>query len=354
MLVVIPTAHQPFLVDVSQTVKRLKIDFGGSEGDPWLCTVGAFSKQNDLYFGTSKGAMCQVSFEERQVGCFLLIFLTIVDQSYLEDIADIQLRRQGNRLWHAVVSSKHSILVNNSLMLVNATDRAVRVYDISKIQSDKGPELLYKLHDLINRIQWSAVCFSPNCEFIAGSSTSNHNISIWDRHSGQLVKILEGPKEPVDDFSWHPVLPIILSVSSYGLIYFWTKTLTQNWSAFAPGFVELEGNVEYTEREDEFDKVPGDEDQTKREREEQDTLVDVVTLGEDPLSHLIAGNTYCASVPVTLADLQKVSEVGNLQATPMMSIPNSAPKKRTVAKTKVKKREVDRYEEDDDGDVYID
>ena len=35
----------------------------------------------------------------------------------------------------------------------------------------------------------------------------------------------------------------------------WIVTPKENWSAFAPGFEELEDNIEYEEREDEYDIV---------------------------------------------------------------------------------------------------
>ncbi len=45
-------------------------------------------------------------------------------------------------------------------------------------------------------------------------------------------------------------------MSMSGVIYLWAKDYTENWSAFAPDFKELEENEEYVEREDEFDIMP--------------------------------------------------------------------------------------------------
>jgi COMPASS component SWD1 len=73
------------------------------------------------------------------------------------------------------------------------------------------------------------------------------------------------------------VRPIIGSVSSFGNIYIWTAKHEENWSAFAPDFTELDENLEYEEKEDEFDVVQQDET-TQRKLLVQDVeLVDVTT-----------------------------------------------------------------------------
>ena len=54
---------------------------------------------------------------------------------------------------------------------------------------------------------------------------------------------------------WHPNKPIIASVSSQGNIFIWHCPTTERWGAFAGGFEEVDENVEYEEREDEFDIV---------------------------------------------------------------------------------------------------
>lgn len=45
----------------------------------------------------------------------------------------------------------------------------------------------------------------------------------------------------------------MISVSAYGNLFIWNVPYRENWSAFVPGFQELEENIEYIEHEDEFD-----------------------------------------------------------------------------------------------------
>ncbi|RCI06328.1 hypothetical protein CU098_004185, partial [Rhizopus stolonifer] len=125
---------------------------------------------------------------------------------------------------------------------------------------------------------WSQTCFSADGEFVIGGSghKAEHNIYIWDKNIGNLVKILEGPKEPLDDLTWHPSKPVIGSVSSFGNIYIWSNKQDENWSSFAPDFIELEENLEYEENEDEFDVMP-DYEKSKQRQVGEDVLVDVTT-----------------------------------------------------------------------------
>lgn len=143
---------------------------------------------------------------------------------------------------------------NGKHLLVNSTDRKIRLFDVN-VEPGGLKKALLTFEDSVNRNQWKCFSFSGDSDFVcAGSSTTvAHNISIWHRDSGHLEKILEGPKEGILDLAWHPVRPIIASVSTLGVVYIWSKNYTENWSAFAPDFTELEENEEYFEKEDEFD-----------------------------------------------------------------------------------------------------
>ena len=69
---------------------------------------------------------------------------------------------------------------------------------------------------------------------------------------GQGEKVRDGALH----FACHPTRPILAVCSRSGAVYVWTKKYSENWSAFAPDFKELEENEEYAEREDEFDIKP--------------------------------------------------------------------------------------------------
>ena len=54
---------------------------------------------------------------------------------------------------------------------------------------------------------------------------------------------------------WHPSKPSIVSTTNHGNILIWHCASPERWGAFAGGFEEVDENVEYAEREDEFDIV---------------------------------------------------------------------------------------------------
>uniref|UniRef100_A0A8C8DKI3 Retinoblastoma binding protein 5 n=1 Tax=Oryzias sinensis TaxID=183150 RepID=A0A8C8DKI3_9TELE len=154
-----------------------------------------------------------------------------------------------------------------SCFLINTADRIIRVYDGREILTcgrDGEPEPMQKLQDLVNRTPWKRCCFSGDGEYIVAGSARQHALYIWEKSIGNLVKILHGTRgELLLDVAWHPVRPIIASISS-GVVSIWAQNQVENWSAFAPDFKELDENVEYEERESEFDI----EDEDKSEPEQ--------------------------------------------------------------------------------------
>lgn len=226
---------------------------------PFTPTAACFNKSGDLiYVGNSKGEILVIDHKTIQV--YAVIPIT------------------GSAVVKNMVFSR-----NGQYLLTNSNDRTIRIYenllphknglavledlkktvdevnDVEKLKAigSKCLSLSREFQDLITRMHWKAPCFSGDGEWVIAGSASKgeHKIYIWDR-VGLLVKILEGPKEALIDLAWHPLKPIVVSVSLTGLVYIWAKDYIENWSAFAPDFKELEENEEYVEREDEFDLMP--------------------------------------------------------------------------------------------------
>lgn len=250
---------------------------------PFTPTAACFNKYGDLiYVGNSKGEILIVDYRSVQVRGIVVV--------------------PGNAVIKNIVFSR-----NGQYLLINSNDRTIRIYenllpiknglagldeatndlnDLEGVEKLKAVgalclSLFREFQDSVTRVHWKAPCFSGDGEWVVGGSANKgeHKIYIWDR-AGHLVKILEGPKEAIVDLAWHPVHPIVVSVSLSGLVYIWAKDFTENWSAFAPDFKELEENEEYVEREDEFDLNP-DTEKVKGSDVNEDEDVDIVGVEED-------------------------------------------------------------------------
>ncbi|WWD07268.1 hypothetical protein V865_005365 [Kwoniella europaea PYCC6329] len=179
-------------------------------------------------------------------------------------------------------------------IITSASDRALRILSVDPLTSTLTP--LHRFQDLVNRTPWHAIGFSGDGEYVMGGAGHKmaHNVFIWDRESTVLIKVLEGPKEPLIDCDWHPTRPVIASIATSGDVHIWQTSSPDNWAAFAPGFEELEENIEYDEREDEFD-IEDETDLARRKNLEEDLLIDVLSPPSDsyplppkPIIHLPA------------------------------------------------------------------
>jgi COMPASS component SWD1 len=171
----------------------------------------------------------------------------------------------------------------------------IRLFNITN-KDDGNVEILpsHKFQDLVNRTPWRGIGFSGDGEYVYGGAAHKvaHNIYIWDRGAGVLDKILQGPRDSLIGVDWHPTRPMLASVSNTGSVNLWFTPPTESWSAYAPGFEELEENIVYEEREDEFD-LEDEEELTRRKQDEEEAFVEIIP----PLKARLR-----QEVPLTLAD----------------------------------------------------
>ncbi|BFZ54624.1 chromatin binding protein [Savitreella phatthalungensis] len=197
--------------------------------------------------------------------------------------------------------------IDDQTTVINSTDRLIRTIRVPNMphrdkrmtngEADEGSDELepleteHKFQDIVNRQQWHTACFSGNGEYICagassgsigGVSSGQDLFYIWERQRGSLVKILEVPsREEIVDISWHPSqqLPLAAGVGlESGTVHVWGIPAVERWGSFAPDFKELEENVEYVEREDEFDVRPEDELGAKQRFAHEDEFVELESL----------------------------------------------------------------------------
>ncbi|KAK9455695.1 WD40-repeat-containing domain protein [Dipodascopsis uninucleata] len=221
--------------------------------------VATFTRYGQYIFtGTSKG------------------WLNIIDTETLQTVRSEKITTSNIK--HICFS------LSGKQFVVNSSDRTIRLYntpDLNYVDPvDWEFEVVHRFQDVVNRLQWNSVAFSSNGDYIMAPTYQDaHDIYIWEVTVGSLVKIIEAPREEMIDVQWHPNKTLLAATGlDSGTIYIWGTITPQRWSALAPDFVEVEENIEYEEREDEFDIIPDDVEKKRKLEEEDDGEVDVVTI----------------------------------------------------------------------------
>ncbi|XKL61376.1 hypothetical protein PGB90_008433 [Kerria lacca] len=259
LFLVCPMKHASVLVDLENEHHIIPTD-----EDSDLMIVASFDRRgHHIYTGNGKGKVLILKCPDLEIKASFKI-----NSSSATAVKSIEFARRGD------------------FVLFNCSDRVVRVYNSEHIIAtgkDGEVEPIQKLQDLVNRTMWKKCCFSGDGEYVCAGSARQHALYIWEKSIGNLVKILHGMKgELLLDVVWHPVRPIIASISS-GVVSIWAQNQVENWSAFAPDFKELDENVEYEERESEFDLSDEDKSVTAGpETKDEDTEIDVTTIENIP------------------------------------------------------------------------
>lgn len=267
--------EQPLLVDISSPVDVKHVlpsapDRSKSEGDASYMeklakedakqmTTSAVWQTDGLHIlaGTSKGRINIIDAESLEVICS--------EKVCAGAVTTMRITGSGREL------------------LINAQDRIIRTFRIPNLAAeDLDTDTLqipleHKFQDVVNRLSWNHVTFSASGEYVAASTYNNHELYVWERNHGSLVCMLKDPKEEQGVIEWHPSRALLVACGlETGRIYIWSVVSPQKWSALAPDFAEVEENVEYIEKEDEFD-IYGQEEIHRRRLDAEDEDVDVLS-----------------------------------------------------------------------------
>ncbi|MCJ1376337.1 chromatin binding protein [Loxospora ochrophaea] len=295
---------QPLLVDISAIVpvkrqlpsapRRVQVDGedvnkkqASQDAKQSTCVTIFTALGNHIIAGTSKG------------------WLNIIETESCQTIHSTRLCN-GVVIFLRLTASGRDIVSNSSDRVI----RTIPVPDLSHVDIDINSikfEVEHKFQDVVNRLSWNHVAFSSTGEYVAASTYMNHDIYVWERGHGSLVKILEGPKEELGVIEWHPHRPLVAACGlETGCIHLWSIITPQRWSALAPDFVEVEENVEYIEREDEFDIHPIEEIQ-KRRLDLEDEVVDVLTI--EPVKGEFEEEAFCMPVLLDIDESESEEEI---------------------------------------------
>jgi len=214
----------------------------------------------------------------------------------------------GSGSGSAVAPHQIALSQNGQMLLLNCKDGVLRLYETSALlvaekltmektpgkgwirQIDVSPRLMFQ--DIVSKSRWASCDFSGDGEYVVGGcnnedsgSGDKYELYFWNTTTGVLIDQLTGPQIHLYSISWHPTRSFIAVGTSDGLVDLWGPRL--DWQNFAPDFQSLQNNVEYVEKEDEFDTiVDGDHDEEAKRKEladriEEEAIVDIITIDED-------------------------------------------------------------------------
>ena len=152
--------------------------------------------------------------------------------------------------WHLLVSR------NGKYLVINSADGTLRLYSTQECweHPEKVEKPKWVFQDVVSKVKFASCDLSGDGEYVVGGANGDDNkyeLYIWNTSTGALMDKLTGPSVQLYSVAWHPTRSFLAVATSDGLVDLWGPRI--NWTAFAPDFQALPQNVEYIEREDEFD-----------------------------------------------------------------------------------------------------
>lgn len=166
---------------------------------------------------------------------------------------DFEIEIPGKIVSYQVIVSR-----KRSMVLLNCKDSSLRLYDLQECWSSNEVKPRFTFQEPISKCKWTSCDFSGDGEYVLGGCNNKeagdkYELYFWNTTTGVLIDQLLGPQVSLYDVSWHPTRSFVAVATSDGLLDLWGPRI--DWTAFAPDFQALQKNVEYIEKEDEFDEI---------------------------------------------------------------------------------------------------
>lgn len=183
--------------------------------------------------------------------------LIIINEQLELNIYNENLERIGqNKMSFAKKIPYMCISQNQKMICIINVRGEGYLYDMVDLVQGFSEDINFRndFKDRVSELKYTCCVFDRNDEHLIFSSNTKKvcKLIIYEIDRDDVKQELEGPSEPVNHIIFHPDHPVIYTAGSPS-IRVWTPTYQQSWAMYTPGFEHLEMNVDYEEKEDEFD-----------------------------------------------------------------------------------------------------